>query len=292
MEPGSTSVPAGGITDIARRIRDRYESGGVSEVASSSYQFLRGRALRFYYTHSHTERTDADPYKILRIDPEDVEYVSGSGLERRGAGRHLQYVRRPWYYRWADHGDVIGGNWDVREVKFTELAEWKLVEERFDEGIPWKETSVYDDLVASIERGHRVYGCSTVEELHERFRYLTALKESIASDGYRRVNEDASDGNVPDGVGVGHDGEAPLDEVTIDIGRDGELLHHTNGRHRLALAKVLDVPEIPVLVKLRHENWQRTRDRIRAGAQVDRSHPDLVDIAGSGDARETVEVTG
>lgn len=281
-----SGVPlSGGVTDVARRIRDRYESGGVAEVATSSYHFLRARALQRYYTLTHTARTDADPYKILRLDPDDIEYVSGLGLERRGTGRHLQYVRRPWYFRCAEHGDVLGGDWDSAGVKFTELAEWTLIEERFGEGIPWRETSVYEDLVASVERGHRMYGCSTVAELHERFRYLTAVKESIASDGYRRV-----DGDAPDGVGVGHDGAAALDEVTIDIGRDGELLHHTNGRHRLALAKVLDVPEIPVLVKLRHEGWQRTRDRIRAGVRLDRSHPDLLDIAGSRGARETVEL--
>jgi hypothetical protein len=280
MGPASTALSSIGVADVAdvvHRVRDRYESEGVRGVLSSGYRVLEARAARFGYRHTPTARTDADPFAIRRVDPSDIEYVSGLEIERRETGRHPEYVRRPWYHRCAEYGDVLDGTWDAAEVRFDELVEWTLITERFGEGIPWTETSVYEELVTCVERGHRVYGCATVEELHERFEYLEELAESMASEGYRRVTRNDSH----DAVGVGRDGAAALDEVTVDIGRDGELLHHTNGRHRLALAKVLDVPEIPVLVKVRHTNWQRTRNRVRAGDDVDRpvSHPDLVDVA-------------
>jgi len=259
--------------DLVSRIRDRYSSEGVSGIVSSSYRVLERRALQFYYNRTHTAKTDSSPYKLLLVDPHDIQYVSGVGLERRDTGRHLEYVQWPWYLRFAEYGDVIGGDWDVPRVKFTELSEWALINERFGKGIPWKETSVYEDLVARIEHGNNVYGCSTVEELHERFEYLSTLKESMASDGYRRTDTESSSG-----VGVGRDSAASLDEITVNIGRGGELLHHTNGRHRLALAKVLNIPKVPVLVMVRHEGWQRKRDRVRTGSETDHSHPDLADI--------------
>ncbi|WP_096388816.1 hypothetical protein [Halopenitus persicus] len=277
MGPDPTALPSIGVADVVHRVRDRYESEGMRGVLSSGYHVLETRAARFRYRHTPTARTDADPFAIRRVDPRDIEYVSGLEIERRETGRHLEYVRRPWYHRCAEYGDVLDGAWDAAEVRFADLVEWTLIAERFGEGIPWTETSVYEEFVACIERGHPIYGCSTVGELHERFEYLEDLKKSMASKGYRRVTRIDSDG----AVGVGSDGAAALDEVTVDIGRDGELLHHTNGRHRLALAKVLDIPEIPVLVKVRHADWQRTRDRVSAGEDVDYPvlHPDLVDVA-------------
>jgi len=45
-----------------------------------------------------------------------------------------------------------------------------------------------------------------------------------------------------------------LDEVMIDRGRDGEPLL-VDGSHRIFIAKICDVPEIPVLVVVRHREY-------------------------------------
>lgn len=265
---------------LVDRTRSRYEREGIPGLVRGSYSVLKSTVQRRVYDYALRERTDADPHKILWVDPGEIEYVTGTALERRGKGRHLEYVRRPWYLPRADYGDVLAGEWDVTEVRFTDLAEWTLIEERFGKGIPWEETSVYEEFVACIGRGHRIFGCRSAEQLHDRFEYLDALKASIVAEGYRR-----DPGESPAGSGVGRDSAAALDEVTVNIGRGGELLHDTNGRHRLALANVLDIPEIPVLVKVRHAEWQRKRDRIRtgSGSDVSASHPDLADVSGSND---------
>lgn len=264
--------------ELVDRTRIRYEREGISGVARGGYNVLKSAVQSRIYDYARRERTDAEPHKILWVAPGDIEYVTGTALERRGTGRHLEYVRWPWELPYADYGDVLAGEWDVTEVKFTELAEWTLIDERFGRGVPWEETSVYEEFVACIDRGHHVFGCQSVDQLHDRFDYLDTLKSSIAAEGYRR-----DPGEHPAGAGVGRDSAAALDEVTVNIGRDGELLHDTNGRHRLALAKVLDVSEIPVLVKVRHAEWQRKRDRVREGSGdgVEPSHPDLADVIGS-----------
>lgn len=85
-------------------------------------------------------------------------------------------------------------------------------------------------------------------------------------------------------------------EVLVDIGRDGSLLLG-NGRHRLAIAKLLEVDAIPVGVLVRHADWIVHRDAVADGERVpdDPEHPDLADLEGlqggsleRGRSRETI----
>lgn len=40
----------------------------------------------------------------------------------------------------------------------------------------------------------------------------------------------------------------PDHEITVNIGRDGQFLYNSEGRHRLSIAKVLNVDSVPVLI--------------------------------------------
>jgi hypothetical protein len=66
------------------------------------------------------------------------------------------------------------------------------------------------------------------------------------------------------------------DEILVDIGREGELLFVT-GRHRLSLAKLLDLDRIPIAIVVRHAQWMDRRKRLlKSGdANSDPVHPDL-----------------
>jgi hypothetical protein len=69
-------------------------------------------------------------------------------------------------------------------------------------------------------------------------------------------------------------------EIKIDITRDGEFIYE-NGKHRLSMAKILSLKEIPVQVVVRHKKWQATRDAIATRqsflgcADAARLHPDI-----------------
>lgn len=43
-----------------------------------------------------------------------------------------------------------------------------------------------------------------------------------------------------------------LDELTINIGRDGQLIRNSGGRHRVSMARILGIEEIPARVLVRH----------------------------------------
>jgi len=75
------------------------------------------------------------------------------------------------------------------------------------------------------------------------------------------------------------------DEIIVNIGRNGDLLFD-NGRHRLSIAKILNIEKIPVRILVRHEKWQKFRDELvkyindhlDGESLYELPHPDLRDI--------------
>lgn len=62
-----------------------------------------------------------------------------------------------------------------------------------------------------------------------------------------------------------------INEILVDVGRDGELLL-VDGRHRLSIAKILGLDEIPVVKHVRHEQWvARSRRGERTTEQATRA---------------------
>jgi len=192
--------------------------------------------------------TDADPYKRIHIDPSAIEYTTGNkGSKRRG-----------W---------VVGDNWDQSGNKFIDRTSATAIEQRFVNAMSWDETVLaerYDE-----------------REFERRRDSINHLYESIQKNGYesqRRLLEEHPNAAWSDL----NDSIHPLaNEISVDIGRNGELLWNMCGQHRLAIAKVLDIDRIPVQVFRRHKQWQTIRNKVRNGEDIPEGfldHPDLDDL--------------
>lgn len=53
-----------------------------------------------------------------------------------------------------------------------------------------------------------------------------------------------------------------LQEIGVNIHRDGTMAKKGAGTHRLALARIVGVERVPVTVRVRHAEWQSVRDEI------------------------------
>ena len=117
-----------------------------------------------------------------------------------------------------------------------------------------------------------------------RFRYIETLFHKIQQEGYKSQKNLYLEGNVQDPL------EAE-EEVTVSIGRFGDLLF-SDGAHRLAIAKLLGIPNIPVKITVRHPEWIKFRDELLlyardGGVTKDGTlyqpitHPDLSDLPAS-----------
>jgi len=228
--------------------------------------------LRYYtawthYANRQAYESPADPWKLLSVAPGDVEWYTDRSL-KWGLGR------------------VEGGSWD-REQNCRRLAEtttMRALRQRFEEGVDWEETVLYRRAAEQFEEGTQFRGYGSLSDFRQqRCAYLDDLYDSIASEGYR-ANREAGHENPHATSNQFEDAYVHKLEPLVAIGREGRI-RWVEGYHRLGIASILGIDEIPVQVLCRHEGWQEIRDRV-GGPQKEgagpgpgcRGHPDLADV--------------
>jgi len=167
--------------------------------------------------------------------------------------------------------EVRAGDWDrPAPIRFAQTKLFTALEGHLLLGEPWESTAFFKRVVKAIKRGETKFGCSTEEEFQERRRLIDELYTVIRADGYRTQSE----------LGTRH----PHDEIRVAIRRDGRFMF-LDGRHRLSIARILGLPEIPVRVTVRHAEWEAFKSEIWEYARkrdgriyqvID--HPDLREI--------------
>lgn len=212
------------------------------------------KTLIYRHVHGHVV---GDPFETIPIDPNDVEY-------------YLSPRFGPESYVF----DIKGGDWDrTRPKPIAEYDMYQAFERRFLDAVSWEETAFYDRIISEIESGKTKWSCTSEPEFREVCRRFDDLHDSIVKHGFlsmRELHERGLDAQRP----------THAHEVCVAIGRDGTL-YSDEGRHRLFIAKILDIDKIPVRVLIRHTAWQELRNKVVAHktAPVDfEGHPDLSNI--------------
>jgi hypothetical protein len=221
--------------------------------------------IRFHHwrnTKGYQSQALADPYKLIYIDPKSInKYVDG------------KYGTLRWYHT----GTIDDGDWDKEANDLEENIIYRTLKQRFSDGKKWHNT----ELVQKSLRGERSWrGNFSEEGIRKRCDEMDELYKDMKENGYKESSE-ISELNYP---------YSKLDNINVAISRDGELIL-ADGRHRLAIAKILGIEKIPVRVVARHKMWQRTREKLYkcineegvTDKNIDRryrNHPDLEDIMG------------
>lgn len=213
----------------------------------------------FYHTKRNTSGADIDPWKVFWVDPARITHCT---VPRFDVNRRT--------------GGVVGGQWDLGEVvktdqrtrfPFEELVFYRSLERHFLNGVDWEETELFR-YVLNEDGFEQASRYDSPSEFLKRCEEIDAIYDNIEANGYRKQIE-LLEGDVDDIGGWGADRvwEVPpfrryreLNEVSVNIGRDGELLFNSRGHHRLSISKILEVSEIPVRVVVRHRKWQGLRE--------------------------------
>ncbi|AUX10556.1 hypothetical protein AArcSl_2945 [Halalkaliarchaeum desulfuricum] len=211
--------------------------------------------------------TDADPFKVIYVDPHDIRFEQG-----------LQYNTRDGPTGWAR---VVEGDWDKNKIRFDDCFKYKSIYRRYKEKVPWEKTEYYQRYVEKVKTDPPVYGCESPNEMKARFQHLDDIYESIQENGFKTQkqllakNPDLTQRDLNDGY------HPLMNEITVNITRNGNLIYSCSGRNRLCMAKVSDVDKVPVQVRTRHKSWQEVRENILS-SRNDRKrisdHPDLQDL--------------
>jgi len=246
------------IKSIAKWLATR--SPYLENVAHNAYRKYTRLHIRYLEQRYGIREYDApiNRRQLLWVDPQKIRRVNDPGF----------FVKRDTVR------EVIGGDWDKNLPVFNEVFPYQSFEEHFVDGVPWENTEMYA-WVQQIVRTGRTWGrCTTMSEANNRFDELDTLHNNIKKEGYKTRRELVEEGGT---YPFNRDSPPPYEryEIKIDIGRGGELIFE-DGRHRLAIAKVLELDAVPVYVLVRHQKWQQKRDKYyNSQNPPDTSHPDL-----------------
>ena len=261
--------------------------------------YRSGKVLQFKLQMKvrNVSKKDAipDTETIYWISPKRIEYYTNYNpnsddheFEARAAQRiAMQDFSGQIFDHQKDKGKVYDGDWDISDYRFEELEIYKALEARIKAGTPWRETDFYKTIVLRLNQGESLWGCDNEEAFIKRCDYLDRLIASIKEQGYKLNSEVLIEGDDPQLLAKHKEVGS---EIVANIGRNGEYLFQ-DSRHRLAIAKILELDTIPVRVLVRHRQWQELRNHL--STMMENSigaskkgllyqspiHPDLSDFA-------------
>ena len=214
-------------------------------------------------------RPGTDPFGLFLVDPDRIT---------RFTGRKFPV----WTNRWFDFGTVRDGDWDRRETppidpsyrgpdpllyladRFEETTLYEGLRAHFVDGVPWEDVEFVGELLRRVETEGTAevsvwQDCKTAEDVRAYCDDLDQLYRDMATQGCLSMREL----NRRNGRQMSFR-EVMEHEILVDVGRDGELLFAL-GRHRLGLAKILNLDLIPVAIAVRHRLWvERDGESARA----------------------------
>lgn len=185
--------------------------------------------------------------------------------------------------KFRDTGKVLDGDWDLNVHDFeTEYPYYPSIKACLVDGKLWEETELFKDSMHQLRSEATALGCNK-DELRFHINYMINLYDDIRINGYRWPKETR--------FNLGSS-----DEISIHIGRHGELLFDDGG-HRLAISQLLGIKSIPVQVSLRHKQWDAFRRSLIIEAQQNGGalyqripHPDLDFIPASHDCSDRLNL--
>jgi len=134
-------------------------------------------------------------------------------------------------------GYILGGNWDQNTDLFVNTTNsLESFKQRFIEGKSWEETKYFEEF----KKRNVYHGCNDWKSFKKK--HLLRWEKiyfDIKENGYKTQKEL---------------GNKPESEIEVCISRNGQVIQ-VHGNHRLAIAKILNLKEVPVIVNIWHKKY-------------------------------------
>lgn len=223
------------------------------QTISQQQQLYEMVAPKYYRWRASSDvfRYDFPPdrFKVVWVDPDRIKYRTNR-------------EHPPWKDRRKLFGKVIDGNWDRSTKRFDEYSHYRAIKRHFVEDVAWEATEFWQKRQSSSR--------DIDQKLRTRVKEIEELYQSIAENGFKTQLELLEEDDRPN-EGLYLDA---ANEIAVDIGRDGELLF-VDGKHRLSIAKILDLDSVPIVILVRHSDWMEHRDEVLEENPTADHHPDL-----------------
>lgn len=279
---------------LPRRAVSKIRDEGIVSFLESTKRFagrtlqtqlssIKRKQYRLKYGSSYPET-----FQLIYADPADIEYYLLESNHTDWSMRetvnndisHLYELDKGGFRRRKNVNTIVDGDWDKHRRPWDENVLYQSLRAVFVDGVDWEDTEFVQKRLEIIDITGDTYGCESHDEfLNKRVGYIEDLYHSMAENGYLTQRQAPKDSRNSD---IFH-------EVSVNIGRNGELIfNNQSGHHRLSLAKILNIDAIPLLVVVRHKEWQEIREEIDttnsiedlcSSAKAHVEHPDTQDVA-------------
>jgi len=230
------------VPPLVSKAIEKYNDEGLCELMLSAYSFAgdvpplvsfklrRAMIKRKYETVSSSfEYTWVDPKEIQTMLLENQYTVPVADVNCRPSQKKGKF---PLEYT----GSIIDGDWDLQVEPYEEDLVYNSLRNLFVDDVPWKQTELGRFFVEKANANDL-----PDEFVDEQLQKREKLYESMKENGFQ-VQVELSPTTVP-----------LYPPITVNVGRDGELIFNNTGHHRLALSKLLNIGKIPTLIIVQHK---------------------------------------
>lgn len=147
---------------------------------------------------------------------------------------------------------VADGDWDIPRVPLSGVLPFRITMEKLAGGLTWEDAGEYERMRAIIAVNGECDGCTTTEDLDQRYRQMDAMVTHVRAYRQLKTRRELQKYQFREKGGI---------NVCID--RKGEIVKLEGGTHRLAVACHFELSAIPVCVRLVHADCVRS-GRFRA----------------------------
>jgi len=186
---------------------------------------------------------------LTRIIGSRVIYIDPKIIKRsiRGAHRPEPAINFIFNKHWDINKKLMYG--EVEEENIEKSSGYKAIKELFIEKIPRENSTQFKTMKRQLEKGRIRRNCSNLVEINNYFDKLVKTFENIRDEGYKTQVQLKKDNSnfIAD----------KEDEINLFIDRNGNILGGYGGRHRLAIAKILNIEKVPALIIGVHYRWAK-----------------------------------
>lgn len=127
----------------------------------------------------------------------------------------------------------------------TVTSLWAL-DSDFWGGVDWEDTVLFDGYRQQLEKTGKAQGHRNIKELVDYYKSNhDSLYRSLVTEGFKT-------GKWKEGISA----------IYVYIYKDGSFVSNSGGNHRLNMARVAGIKQVPVRIKGRHKDWQLLRDEL------------------------------
>ncbi len=225
------------IDKLRRHIKEEGIVRGILRIIKIMIAKIERPLFRKYWTikGKFSSSVIEKPYEVIYVPVRKINYIANkSRKERIKKGPRKKIIASS--LRVA--GIISNDNWALNKKDFEDSNKFIAIKERFMDGKKWKNTSYYDLFLKKDTTESRNY--DTWNEFKKYLLEKDQLYENIKNNGYKSYRETSI---------------RPEDEIEVIVSREGEIIKSFNGQHRLAIAKILDIKEVPVIVNVWHKEY-------------------------------------